>query len=99
CLEMGDQDAHTAPSYSAPKTLVTHIASLANEKGISLNGENALPLIDNEWGFDNVAEMLFNHGFEGFTLLRMSYLFDDEGNPTNEFRMMADKLEGKSIPV
>ncbi|MBR8644004.1 hypothetical protein KEH51_02430 [[Brevibacterium] frigoritolerans] len=43
--------------------------------------------------------MLFNHGFEGFTLLRMSYLFDDEGNPTNEFRMMADKLEGKSIPV
>jgi hypothetical protein len=29
----------------------------------------------------------------------MSYLFDDEGNPTNEFRMMADKLKGMSIPV
>ncbi|MET3317706.1 UNVERIFIED_ORG: hypothetical protein ABIC97_000791 [Peribacillus simplex] len=99
CLEMGDYDAHTAPFYSAPKTLVTQIATLAKEKGISLNGENALPLINNEWGFDNIAEMVFNYDFDGFTLLRMSYLFDDEGNPTNEFRMMADKLEGKSIPV
>lgn len=99
CLEMGDYDAHTAPYYSAPKTLVTQIATLAKKKGISLNGENALPLINNEWGFDNIAEMVFNYDFDGFTLLRMSYLFDDEGNPTNEFRMLADKLEGKSIPV
>ncbi|TYR81359.1 family 14 glycosylhydrolase [Priestia megaterium] len=99
CLEMGDQDAQTAPFYSAPKTLVTQIANLANERGISLNGENALPLIHNEWGFNNAAEMVFNYGFDGFTLLRMTYLFDTEGNPTNELNMMTDKLGVKAIPV
>lgn len=99
CLEKRDNDAQTAPYYSAPKTLVTQIATLANEKGISLNGENALPLIDTEEGFDNIAEMVFNYDFEGFTLLRMSYLFEDDGNLTNEFRMMENKLAGLSIPV
>lgn len=99
CLEMGDQDAHAAPYYSAPKTLVAQIAELANEKGISLNGENALPVINNEAGFDNIAEMVFNYDFDGFTFLRMSYLFDDKGNPTAELRMLANKLEGRSIPV
>ncbi|MGE7760250.1 family 14 glycosylhydrolase [Peribacillus sp. NPDC097895] len=99
CLEMGDQNAYTAPYYSAPKTLVTQIAHLANEKGISLNGENALPVINKEGGFDNIAEMIFNYDFEAFTFLRMSNLFDEDGNPTDEFKMMVDKLEGKSITV
>ncbi|QGQ45522.1 family 14 glycosylhydrolase [Metabacillus sediminilitoris] len=99
CLEMGDHDAYNAPYYSAPRKLVTQIANLANERGISLNGENALPLINNEWGFDNSAEVVFNYNFEGFTLLRMTYLFNDEGNPTNEFNMMRDKLGVKSVPV
>lgn len=99
CLEMDDANAGVAPYYSAPKTLVTQIAALANERGISLNGENALALINNEWGFDNSAEMAFNYGFEGFTLLRMNYLFDDAGNPTNEFHMMIDKLALTPLPV
>ncbi|WP_340373569.1 family 14 glycosylhydrolase [Peribacillus sp. FSL E2-0218] len=98
CLEMGDTDAQTAPYYSSPKTLVAQIATLAKEKGISLNGENALP-ISNEGGFDNVAEMVYNFGFDGFTFLRISYLFDDTGQPTAELPMLANKLPSKSIPV
>lgn len=99
CLEMDDNNAQAAPYYSAPKTLVTQIATLANERGISLNGENALAMINNEWGFDNSAEMTFNYGFDGFTLLRMNYLFDEAGNPTNEFNMMVDKLALTQMPV
>ncbi|MBD1379020.1 family 14 glycosylhydrolase [Metabacillus arenae] len=99
CLEMGDHDAYNPPYYSAPRTLVTQIANLANVRGISLNGENALPLINNEWGFDNSAEAVFNYNFDGFTLLRMNHLFDSEGNQTNEFNMMADKLGVTPIPV
>lgn len=99
CLEMGDQDAQTAPYYSAPKTLVTQIATLANERNLSLNGENALPIINNEWGFDNASEMVFNYDFDGFTLLRMTYLFDEAGNPTNELRMLKDKLALEPLPV
>ncbi|WP_050181775.1 family 14 glycosylhydrolase [Domibacillus robiginosus] len=100
CLEMDDANAQAAPYYSAPKTLVTQIATLANERGISLNGENALAMINNEWGFDNSAEMTFNYGFDGFTLLRMNYLFDNvTGNPTKEFHMMVDKLALTQMPV
>ncbi|WP_046174754.1 family 14 glycosylhydrolase [Domibacillus indicus] len=99
CLEMDDANAHIAPYYSAPKTLVAQIATLANERGISLNGENALAMINNEWGFNNSAEMAFNYGFDGFTLLRMNYLFDEAGNPTNEFKMMVDKLALIQMPV
>ncbi|MCM3789158.1 family 14 glycosylhydrolase [Domibacillus indicus] len=99
CLEMDDNNAQVPPYYSAPKTLVAQIATLANERGISLNGENALALINNEWGFNNAAEMVFNYGFDGFTLLRMNYLFKEAGNPTNEFHMMKDKLALVQMPV
>ncbi len=99
CLEMDDNNAEKAPYYSAPKTLVTQIATLANNRGISLNGENALAMINNEWGFNNSAEMTFNYGFDGFTLLRMNYLFDEAGNPTNEFTMLIDKFALTQLPV
>ncbi|MGG4154423.1 family 14 glycosylhydrolase [Peribacillus muralis] len=98
CLEMGDSAAQTAPQYSSPKTLVAQIATLATKKGLSLNGENALAIND-VGSYDNIAEMVFNYGFDGFTFLRMSYLFDDKGNPTAELRLLADKLQSKSIPV
>lgn len=57
-----------------------------------MNGENALALTGNEWGFKNAAEKISAHEFDGFTLLRMDYLFDSEGNRTNEFKMMIHYL-------
>ncbi|MED1116424.1 family 14 glycosylhydrolase [Bacillus paramycoides] len=67
CLEMSDKG--TYPEYSMPKTLVQQVAKLANEKGIVLNGENALSIgSDNE--YKKAAEMAFNYNFAGFTLLR-----------------------------
>ncbi|WP_281887102.1 family 14 glycosylhydrolase [Paenibacillus sp. YYML68] len=67
CLEMVDSGG--APEYSMPKTLVKEVAGLANAKGITLNGENALP-IGNETGYLRSAEMAYNYNFAGFTLLR-----------------------------
>lgn len=67
CLEMSDKG--TYPEYSMPKTLVQQIAKLANEKGIVLNGENALS-IESDTEYKNAAEMAFNYNFGGFTLLR-----------------------------
>ncbi|WHX79422.1 family 14 glycosylhydrolase [Priestia flexa] len=67
CLEM--VDSGTYPEYSMPKTLVKEVASLANAKGIVLNGENALS-IGSEEQYKRAAEMTFNYNFAGFTLLR-----------------------------
>jgi beta-amylase len=92
CLEMKDNQAYESPYYSAPETLVVQIANLAKERGISLNGENALALTGNEWGFKNTAEKISTNRFDGFTLLRMDYLFDSEGTRTNEFNMMIHYL-------
>jgi len=62
-------DKGTYPEYSMPKTLVQQVAKLANEKGIVLNGENALS-IGSSAEYKKTAEMAFNYNFSGFTLLR-----------------------------
>ncbi|EHI98186.1 Beta-amylase [Clostridium sp. DL-VIII] len=51
CLEMDDSNANTSPYYSAPKTLVKNIASLASSKGINHFGENALPISNNNQAY------------------------------------------------
>lgn len=81
CLEMTDDNANTSPYYSAPKSLVIQVANLAAQKGIRINGENALS-IGNASQYQNIAEMLFNYKFSGFTLLRMSSLVNTDGSKT-----------------
>lgn len=84
CLEMDDSNANTSPYYSAPKTLVKNVASLANSKGIDHYGENALSISNNNQAYENIAEILFNYNFSGFTLLRLGNIIDDNGNATSE---------------
>ncbi|AFH60849.1 family 14 glycosylhydrolase [Paenibacillus caseinilyticus] len=91
CLEMTDAQANTAPYYSAPKSLVIQVSNLANQKGIRLNGENALAIGDSGQ-YQNVAEMLFNYNFSGFTLLRMSSLVNASGTATSLMSSFRDAL-------
>lgn len=99
CLEMDDSNANTSPYYSAPKTLVKNVANLANIKGINHFGENALSISNNNQAYQNIAEMLFNYNFSGFTLLRINNLIDNKGNATSELTPFSDTLAMKPVPV
>lgn len=99
CLEMDDSNADSSPYYSAPKTLVANVASLANSKGIRHFGENALPISNNNQAYQNIAEMLFNYNFSGFTLLRLSNVTNNDGSATSEMAPFANALSLNPVPV
>lgn len=99
CLEMDDSNANTSPNYSAPKSLVENIANLANSKGIKHFGENALAISNNNQAYENIAEMLFNYNFSGFTLLRLGNIVNSDGTPTSEMTHFSDILAVKPVPV
>lgn len=100
CLEQDDSE-QTNPScdYSASQTLVENVANLANQKGIRHFGENALDINNDNQKYQNVAKMLYNYDFSGFSLLRMTDLFDSNGNPTSELDKFTDALALKPVPV
>ncbi|WP_248926884.1 family 14 glycosylhydrolase [Paenibacillus hamazuiensis] len=98
CLEMNDDNAYVSPYYSAPKSLVIQVANLANQKGIRLNGENALSIGD-VGQYQNVAEMLFNYNFSGFTLLRIGDVVNPDGSKTSNLDYFRDAIAMTPIPV
>lgn len=104
CLEMDNNEAHMAPAYSEPKTLVKTISSLAKEKGIIINGENALAISSNDANYSmsryqNIAQHLFTDEFDGFTLLRLGNLVNHQGQPTAEMERFRDTLVIEPIKV
>jgi hypothetical protein len=104
CLEMDNSNAYVSPYYSAPKSLVTQIASLATDRGIVLNGENALAISSfdarySESLYKNTAQHLFNEGFSGFTLLRLGNVVNSNGTKTAEMDRFRDILVLKPIKV
>lgn len=103
-LEMDNNEANIAPYYSEPKTLVKTISSIANEKGISLNGENALAISSNDANYSmsryqNIAQHLFTSDFDGFTLLRLGNIVTQNGQPTAEMARFKDTLIVAPIEV
>lgn len=99
CLEMDDSKAYTSPEYSAPKSLVINVANLAKNKGISINGENALAINNDNQKYINSAEMLFNYNFSGFTLLRMANIVDGYGNATGNMWGFREYIALTPVPV
>jgi alpha-amylase len=79
-LEM--YDSGTAPNHSLPSTLVNTVSSIANAKGVRLNGENALPTGSS--GFRKIEEKITKFGYNGFTLLRINNIVNNDGSPTAE---------------
>ncbi|CAM4440430.1 hypothetical protein FHS16_003830 [Paenibacillus endophyticus] len=75
-LEM--YDSGTAPAYSQPSTLVDTVSSIANVKGVRLNGENALPT----GSFQKIEEQIMKWSYNGFTLLRLANVVNQDGSPT-----------------
>lgn len=99
CLEMDDSKANTSPYYSAPKSLVINISNLASSKGIKYFGENALAISNNNQAYQNIAEMLYNYNFSGFTLLRLANIVRSDGTATSEMGPFASTLVMKPVPV
>lgn len=104
CLEMDDSQAYTSPYYSAPKWLVTQIARLATQRGVVLNGENALAISSSDASYSetryrNAALHLFNEGFSGFTLLRLVNIVNSDGTKTAEMDRFKDILVLQPIKI
>jgi alpha-amylase len=81
CLEM--YDSGTSPNYSQPSTLVDTVSSIANTKGVRLNGENALAT-GGSGPFSKIEEKLTRFGYSGFTLLRLNSVVNTDGSATGE---------------
>ncbi|ADM72464.2 alpha-amylase [Paenibacillus polymyxa E681] len=94
CLEMSDSG--TAPNYSLPSTLVDTVSSIANAKGVRLNGENALPTGGS--GFQKIEEKITKFGYHGFTLLRINNLVNNDGSPTDELSGFKQYIISKAKP-
>ncbi|MGV2364878.1 MAG UNVERIFIED_CONTAM: family 14 glycosylhydrolase, partial [Paenibacillus polymyxa] len=94
CLEMSDSG--TAPNYSLPSTLVDTVSSIANAKGVRLNGENALPTGGS--GFQKIEEKITKFGYHGFTLLRISNLVNNDGSPIGELSGFKQYIISKAKP-
>ncbi|AIW42232.1 family 14 glycosylhydrolase [Paenibacillus polymyxa] len=93
-LEMNDSG--TAPNYSLPSTLVDTVSSIANAKGVRLNGENALPTGGS--GFQKIEEKITKFGYHGFTLLRLNNLVNNDGSPTGEMSGFKQYIVNKAKP-
>lgn len=81
CLEM--YDSSTSPNYSMPSTLVDTVSSIANSKGVRLNGENALPA-SGTGSFSKIEEKITKWSYNGFTLLRLANVVNSDGSVTGE---------------
>ncbi len=91
CLEMDDSQKWSS-SYSAPKTLVNLISSIANRIGLPISGENALAISNDNRRYDEIADVLNRYNYESFTLLRINGIVDEQGRPTQEMWPFKDKI-------
>jgi len=92
CLEMDDADRWRAPFYSAPRTILDEVSSIARRIGLPMNGENALAISNNPSRYDNIASALRDHSYQSFTLLRMQNIVDMQGRPTSEMWPFQSKI-------
>ncbi|MEO5667433.1 MAG: family 14 glycosylhydrolase [Bdellovibrionota bacterium] len=92
CLEMDDNDKFKAPFYSAPRSILEEVSSIANRIGLPINGENALAISNNPSRYDNIASALQTFSYKSFTLLRMQNIVDLQGRPTSEMWPFRDKI-------
>ncbi|OXM84436.1 family 14 glycosylhydrolase [Paenibacillus rigui] len=96
CLEMYDNSA--SPNYSAPSTLVDTVSSIANSKGVRLNGENALPA-SGTGAFSKIEEKITHFGYNGFTLLRLANVVNADGSVTGEMANFKNYVVKYAAPV
>ncbi|WP_127529929.1 family 14 glycosylhydrolase [Paenibacillus kobensis] len=84
CLEMFD--AGSAPNYSMPSTLVNNVSSIANAKGVRINGENAL-VASGSSAFQKIEEKITTYNYSGFTLLRLNNIVNSDGSATSDMAL------------
>ncbi|WP_407074320.1 family 14 glycosylhydrolase [Paenibacillus lacisoli] len=92
-LEM--YDSGTSPNYSLPSTLVDTVSSIANAKGVRLNGENALAT----GNFQKIEEKITKWNYNGFTLLRLANLVNSDGSPTGDMNNFKTYVISHAAPV
>jgi hypothetical protein len=92
CLEMDDSQKDVAPTYSAPRSILDEVSSIAKRLGIALNGENAIAIVNNPSRYDNIVSALKQHAYSSFTLLRMHNIVAADGNPSAEMSTFQNKV-------
>lgn len=71
CLEMGNQNWN--PAYSRAEDLVFWVAEAADNKEVSIKGENALPgELGGSFAWDQIDNALEYASYIGITILRIS---------------------------
>ncbi|WP_185897243.1 family 14 glycosylhydrolase [Paenibacillus zeisoli] len=70
-----------APNYSKPQTLIDEVSQMAVDKGIKLEGENALP-VGNAEDYQTIYNVVKKYNYDIFTLLRMQDVVQANGQPT-----------------
>lgn len=70
-----------SPNYSKPQDLINDVSELAVQKGIKLEGENALP-VGNAEDYQTIYNVVKKYNYDIFTLLRMQDVVQVNGQPT-----------------
>lgn len=98
CLEMDDSKSYTYPEYSAPASLVTMVSNAAKARGVRINGENALPIINDNSKYVRVGQTVDQYNYNGFTLLRLGNIVRSDGGETGEMWGFKNYIINKQPP-
>jgi hypothetical protein len=90
CMEMNNNDFY--PYFSQPQDLVKKILALAADRGIRVNGENALAISNNSGAYSQIRNIFEKSSLRGFTLLRLGQIFSADGKPNGEFQAYRNQV-------
>lgn len=94
CLEMNNKDY--ANEYSKAKDLVFHVAKAAENKGVTIKGENALNGgNDQQYFWDNIDNAITYGKYKGITILRINDVV--YGNSYNYYKNLINKHSSGTI--
>ncbi|MCF6192954.1 MAG: family 14 glycosylhydrolase [Kangiellaceae bacterium] len=79
-LEGDDADiVNGQKSYSMAKTQVNYVATVANDHGVPLKGENAMDFgVETHHGWDNIERSFNRNNFGGITILRINNVTENK---------------------
>ncbi|UJF34964.1 family 14 glycosylhydrolase [Paenibacillus hexagrammi] len=100
CLEMTNaaNGYGDAPNYSKPQDLVAQVSELAKERGIVLEGENALS-IGNAENYLTISDVLKTYDYDVFTLLRLQDIVKADGSATQMLAPFMTVMTLGELPV
>jgi hypothetical protein len=90
CMEMYNNNSF--PAFSRPEELVREVLKLAAERGVRVNGENALAISNNPGAYSKIRNVFEQSRLQGFTLLRLGQIVNATGEANAELYGYLDQL-------